>query len=74
MSVSVASKGKLPMKSLFGSMKDLVPGRPAVEMRSLLSSIRCEDLLERPRLDFDETFIVSVAAEFELELELDWWW
>ena len=47
------------MKSLFGSMKDLVPGRPAVERRSLLSSIRWEDLLERPRLDFEETFIVS---------------
>lgn len=36
-----------------------MPGRPAVERRSLLSSIRWEDLLERPRLDFEETFIVS---------------
>jgi len=36
-----------------------VPGRPAVERRSLLSSIRWEDLLERPRLDFEDTFIVS---------------
>ena len=58
------------MKSLLGSMKDLVPGRPAVERRSLLSSIRWEDLLERPRLDFDVTFIVSVAAA---ELEFEWW-
>jgi hypothetical protein len=39
-----------------------VPGRPAVARRSLLSSIRCEDLLERLRLLLEETFIVRCAA------------
>ena len=68
-SSSVALKGKFPMKSLLGSMKDLVPGRPAVERRSLLSSIRWEDLEERLRLDLEDTFMVSDAAADD-----DWWW
>lgn len=53
------------MKSLLGSMKDLVPGLPAVERRSLLSSIRAEDLLDRPRLLLEDTFIVSSAAALD---------
>ena len=50
------------MKSLFGSTKDFVPGRPADVRRWLLSSMRWDDLLARFRLPLDDTFIVSVAA------------
>jgi len=60
MSSSVASKGRLPAKTLLGSMNFLVPGLPAVWRRSLLSSIRWDDLEVRPRLFPPETFIVSV--------------
>ena len=47
------------MKTLLGSIKFLVPGRPAVCNRSLLSSIRCDDLDDRVRLEEPDTFIVK---------------
>ena len=50
------------MNILLGSIKFLVPGRPAVCTRSLLSSIRCEDLDDRVRLEEPDTFIVNCDA------------
>ena len=50
------------MKILVGSMNFLVPGRPARWRRSLLRSMREEDLEVRDRLlEPEETFIVSCS-------------
>lgn len=57
----MASKGKFPMNTLLGSMNFLVPGRPAVWRRWLLSSISWDDLEERERLREGETFMRSLV-------------
>lgn len=59
------------MKTLLGSWNFFWPGRPAVRRRSLLSSIRWEDLEERVRLDWLETFIVRLLLPLLLHVDDD---